>query len=200
MTTEYNFAVSVTLNKLEFMLVPEKPSFHITTTKMSWPVLTWPVSCVKYFPLYFRLLHHPRLYKYVHKRHHEWTAPIGWVAVYAHPVEHIISNMLPPVMGEFTRPRPHPYSLSPPPAHTLRARLLLVGWSCTLIQWNTSSLTREDGSLPLCRPLCNCRRWPPHSTVGDHFKNRPLDRRWAVRGALPPVMGESTTPHQPRLR
>ncbi len=50
--------------------------------------------------LHSRLLHHPRLYKYVHKKHHEWTAPIGWVAVYAHPVEHIISNMLPPVMGK----------------------------------------------------------------------------------------------------
>lgn len=46
-----------------------------------------------------RLLHHPRLYKYIHKRHHEWTAPIGIVSIYAHPVEHILSNLIPPALG-----------------------------------------------------------------------------------------------------
>lgn len=46
-----------------------------------------------------RLSHHPRLYKYVHKKHHEWTAPISVVAIYAHPIEHIFSNTLPVVLG-----------------------------------------------------------------------------------------------------
>ncbi|XP_064608320.1 fatty acid hydroxylase domain-containing protein 2-like [Liolophura sinensis] len=46
-----------------------------------------------------RLFHHPRVYKYIHKRHHEWTAPIGLVSIYAHPVEHILSNILPPTLG-----------------------------------------------------------------------------------------------------
>ncbi|KAJ7316521.1 hypothetical protein JRQ81_002683, partial [Phrynocephalus forsythii] len=36
-----------------------------------------------------RLVHHPLLYKHIHKKHHEWTAPIGVVSLYAHPVEHI---------------------------------------------------------------------------------------------------------------
>lgn len=40
-----------------------------------------------------RLLHHPYLYKHVHKLHHEWTAPIGIVAIYAHPVEYLTSNL-----------------------------------------------------------------------------------------------------------
>lgn len=46
-----------------------------------------------------RLLHHPRIYKYVHKQHHEWTAPISITAIYCHPIEHIFSNMVPPYLG-----------------------------------------------------------------------------------------------------
>jgi len=46
-----------------------------------------------------RLLHHKRIYKYVHKIHHEWTAPTGIVSIYAHPLEHLLSNALPPLVG-----------------------------------------------------------------------------------------------------
>lgn len=48
-----------------------------------------------------RLLHHRSIYKYIHKIHHEWTAPISIVGIYCHPVEHIISNILPLYMGAF---------------------------------------------------------------------------------------------------
>ncbi|XP_005105015.1 fatty acid hydroxylase domain-containing protein 2 [Aplysia californica] len=46
-----------------------------------------------------RLFHHPKLYKHIHKVHHEWTASIGVVSIYAHPVEHVLSNILPPALG-----------------------------------------------------------------------------------------------------
>ena len=36
-------------------------------------------------------MHHPFIYKRVHKVHHEWTAPISLAVVYVHPFEHIVS-------------------------------------------------------------------------------------------------------------
>ena len=48
-----------------------------------------------------RLLHHRKLYKYFHKKHHEWTAPLSIISVYSHPLEHILSNIIPLYMGGF---------------------------------------------------------------------------------------------------
>ncbi|KAH8687477.1 C-4 methylsterol oxidase [Tricladium varicosporioides] len=42
-----------------------------------------------------RLLHHPRIYRYVHKKHHQFTAPMAFAAQYAHPIEHLTANFLP---------------------------------------------------------------------------------------------------------
>lgn len=46
-----------------------------------------------------RMFHHRTMYKTFHKKHHEWTAPIALTALYNHPIDHLISNILPAVLG-----------------------------------------------------------------------------------------------------
>jgi methylsterol monooxygenase len=42
-----------------------------------------------------RALHQPPYYAKIHKFHHQFTAPFGIAAVYAHPIEHMLSNVIP---------------------------------------------------------------------------------------------------------
>jgi sterol desaturase/sphingolipid hydroxylase (fatty acid hydroxylase superfamily) len=51
-------------------------------------------------------LHSPLLYQRIHKIHHEWQTPIALAAAYAHPVEHVMSNIAPAVVATFLF-RPH---------------------------------------------------------------------------------------------
>jgi fatty acid hydroxylase domain-containing protein 2 len=46
-----------------------------------------------------RLMHAPFFYQRIHKIHHEWTAPIALTATYAHPFEHLVSNLAPVLAG-----------------------------------------------------------------------------------------------------
>jgi len=58
-----------------------------------------------------RLFHEvPALYKSVHKQHHEYTAPIALVASYCHPLEMLVSNLI-PLMGATLLFGAHAYTL-----------------------------------------------------------------------------------------
>ena len=46
-----------------------------------------------------RLLHQGRFYRSIHKIHHYWQAPIAIAAIYCHPIEHFLANLLPVLLG-----------------------------------------------------------------------------------------------------
>lgn len=74
---------------------PELPTFHWALAELAGFGILEEVL----FYYSHRLFHQPSFYKKYHKRHHEWTAPIGIVCIYAHPLEHVISNMFPVAIG-----------------------------------------------------------------------------------------------------
>ena len=48
-----------------------------------------------------RLLHHPRLFSTFHAQHHRFNIPMSWSAEYCSPLESILSNSLPTILGCF---------------------------------------------------------------------------------------------------
>eukprot|EP00981_Chlorochromonas_danica_P005713 scaffold1172_cov180-Ochromonas_danica.AAC.40 len=46
-----------------------------------------------------RLAHHPAIYQYVHKQHHRYHQSIGIASEFAHPVEDLLCNLIPTLLG-----------------------------------------------------------------------------------------------------
>ncbi len=65
------------------------------------------------FGFYFthRLLHSTLLYGSIHKQHHEYKGTIGLAAEYAHPVEVLLSNIVPTIGGFLLVSTGHPLTL-----------------------------------------------------------------------------------------
>ena len=82
------------LDKSLFVISRDFPSISTIVFDFIYGLLAREIS----FYYLHRAFHHPRIYSYIHKRHHKFTAPMAFSAQYAHPVEHIAANIMPIVV------------------------------------------------------------------------------------------------------
>jgi methylsterol monooxygenase len=70
---------------------PELDTLPSLATTLKHILVCYLVSDIWFYHSH-RILHHPFLYKHVHKTHHEWTAPFSLMSLYNHPVDHVFGN------------------------------------------------------------------------------------------------------------
>jgi sterol desaturase/sphingolipid hydroxylase (fatty acid hydroxylase superfamily) len=80
-----------------------KMRFDVETFPDTWEILKqiFFFMLVEDFLFYWhhRMLHHPKIYPYIHKIHHEYNITVSISAEYAHPLEFILGNVLPANIG-----------------------------------------------------------------------------------------------------
>lgn len=87
----------LTLSYFAFFKYLNFPSVHVLPSMRSFLIDMSLMVALEEACFYYvhRALHHRSIYKYIHKQHHEWTAPVAIITLYCHPIEHICSNLGP---------------------------------------------------------------------------------------------------------
>ena len=90
------------LAMLSYVIIPQfmatMPTFPTLFTFFR-DLLVYIVVEEVFFYFSHRLLHTSMFYSKIHKFHHTFTAPFAIAAVYAHPIEHMLSNVIPVSLG-----------------------------------------------------------------------------------------------------
>jgi len=86
----------LTIYPLALYLIRHPLSGHLNASKtlptaaeFLWSAPLYLISTEIWFFYVHWFLHHPKLYPYIHKVHHEFTAPIALECLYFHPVESV---------------------------------------------------------------------------------------------------------------
>lgn len=100
----FNFVLGTTLVPVILNALLPDSSFSwkdLPTTKtLVRDALVWLAAEEVLFFYLHRWMHEDKwMYQKYHKLHHTWTAPISLVAIYCHPVEHLLCNILPLMVG-----------------------------------------------------------------------------------------------------
>ena len=62
------------------------------------------VTCILFYFIHFMFHRHRYLWKTIHYMHHLYQTPLPWMAFFCHPIEHIVLNILPVVIGPWLLP------------------------------------------------------------------------------------------------
>ncbi|KAH7120407.1 fatty acid hydroxylase superfamily-domain-containing protein [Dactylonectria estremocensis] len=74
-----------------FQITPTLP----TTTSFIKDIFICIISREILFYYSHRLFHMPYFYRRIHKVHHKFKAPVSFASQYAHPIEHVVANVMP---------------------------------------------------------------------------------------------------------
>jgi methylsterol monooxygenase len=100
----FNFVFGTAIVALVLLAALPEQAYAWGVYPSSWTlardIITWMVvEEVLFFYIHKFLHENKRAYAAIHKLHHTWTSPVSVVAIYCHPVEHLLSNVLPMIMG-----------------------------------------------------------------------------------------------------